>query len=105
MDEGVHLKQHHFRLDGSEMGKIFQGAAPTDDDTSVETTDEAPEGFPIEGLPERPEEFSPGLSPELRELVEAASELGDKSGSLQARSTQPRVAEPVARSKAIRYKK
>lgn len=24
MELGVHLKQHHFRLDGSEMGKIFQ---------------------------------------------------------------------------------
>ena len=101
MDEGVHLKQHHFRLDGSEMGKIFQGAAPTDDGTSVETTDEAPEGFPIEGLPERPEEFSPGLSPELRELVEAASELEDKP-----RTSPHGIAERVEpRSKAIRSKK
>ena len=100
MDEGAHLKQHHFRLDGSEMEKIFQGAAPTNDDSSVETTDEAPEGFPIEDLPERPEEFSPGLSPELQELVAAASEIG-----IHGKSRSARVAEPMPRSKGIRYKK
>ena len=31
MDLGVHRKQHHFRLDGSEMGKIFQGNSPAND--------------------------------------------------------------------------
>jgi Mn-containing catalase len=71
MDLGIHLKQHHFRLDGSEMEKIFQGSSPANDGTEVQTTDKAPAGAPIEGLPERPEEFAPGLTPELLEMVEA----------------------------------
>ncbi len=37
MDRGVHRKQHHWRLDGSEMGKIFQSVSPLTD-TDVETT-------------------------------------------------------------------
>lgn len=71
MDLGVHLKQHHFRLDGSEMGKIFQGSSPANDGTEVATEETAPEGAPPMDLPERPEEFAPGLTPELLEMVEA----------------------------------
>jgi Mn-containing catalase len=71
MDLGVHRKQHHFRLDGSEMGKIFQGTSPANDGLEVETTDKAPDGTPISSLPERPEEFAPGLTPELLEMVAA----------------------------------
>ena len=71
MDLGVHRKQHHFRLDGSEMGKIFQGSSPANDGFEVETTEKAPDGAPITGLPERPEEFAPGLTPELLEMVAA----------------------------------
>lgn len=70
MDRGVNNKQHHFRLDGSEMAKIFQGASPTADGSNLMTTDDPPEGFPIPEAPERPEEFSPGLTPELLQLVE-----------------------------------
>ncbi|MDB6153366.1 MAG: Mn-containing catalase [Chthoniobacteraceae bacterium] len=71
MDLGVHLKQHHFRLDGSEMGKIFNGKSPANDGAEVETTETAPEGAPAMDLPERPEEFAPGLTPELLEMVAA----------------------------------
>lgn len=71
MDQGLHLKQHHFRLDGSEMGKIFRGKSPANDGATVETADAPPKGAPITGLPERPEEFSPGLTSELLEMVEA----------------------------------
>jgi Mn-containing catalase len=71
MDQGLHLKQHHFRLDGSEMGKIFNGSSPANDGAEVETEDTAPEGVPVKDLPERPEEFAPGLTPELLEMVEA----------------------------------
>ena len=71
MDLGAHRKQHHFRLDGSEMGKIFQGSSPANDGFEVETTEKAPDGAPITGLPERPEEFAPGLTPELLEMVAA----------------------------------
>jgi Mn-containing catalase len=82
MEEGAHLKQHHFRLDGSMMSAIFQGAAPSgQEDDLLETTEEAPEGFPIQDLPERPEEFAPGLTPELMELVIAASEMAAPKGN------------------------
>lgn len=83
MDEGAHLKQHHFRLDSSEMGKLFQGSAPSNDGQVLETTMEPPEGFDVQDLPERPEEFAPGLTPELMELVEAAAgmEAGMRGGS------------------------
>jgi Mn-containing catalase len=73
MDAGVHLKQHHFRLDGSEMGQIFNGSSPANNGEEVETTETAPKGVPVSDLPERPEEFAPGLTPELMELVAAAS--------------------------------
>jgi Mn-containing catalase len=75
MDRGVHLKQHHFRLDSSMMGAIFNGTSPANDGELIETTDEAPQGYIIPDLPERPEEFSPGLSPELMELVAAAGKM------------------------------
>ena len=50
MDLGVHRKQHHFRLDGLEMGKSFQGNSPANDGFEVETTDKAPDGAPISRL-------------------------------------------------------
>jgi Mn-containing catalase len=78
MDERVHMKQHHFRLDSSQMGAIFQGAAPSgQDDDFLETTDVPPDGFEVEDLPERPEEYAPGLTPELMELVIAAADMAD----------------------------
>jgi Mn-containing catalase len=78
MDDGLHLRQHHWRLDGSEMGAIFQGKSPANDGSTVQTDMEPPEGAPFPDLPERPEEFSPGLSPELAELVEAAGKMAAK---------------------------
>ncbi len=71
MDAGVHLNQHHFRLDGSEMGKIFNGTSPANNGEEIWTPDEPPKGAPIQDLPERPEEFAPGLTPELLDMVEA----------------------------------
>src|SRR5215210_6243020 len=68
-ERGVNTMQHHWRLDGSQMGKIFQGTSPTNDGTILTTTDEPPQGFVIPDLAERPEEFAPGLTPELKELV------------------------------------
>jgi Mn-containing catalase len=78
MDRGVHRKQHHWRLDGSEMGKIFQGISPltdTDVETTLEADEDPPEGGPIPVGAERPEEFSPGLTPELMDLVQAAAKM------------------------------
>jgi Mn-containing catalase len=71
MDQGLHLKQHHFRLDGSEMGKIFNGSSPANDGAEIETAEDPPKGVPAQDLPERPEEFAPGLTPELLAMVEA----------------------------------
>ena len=69
MDQGLHNQQHHWRLDGSEMAKIFHGPSPTGSG-ALTTMSQPPAGAPIEMSPERPEEFSPGLTPELKELVE-----------------------------------
>ena len=74
MDKGLHNQQYHWRLDGSEMQKIFHGSSPSLSG-ELQTTATAPEGFPFTPGAERPEEFSPGLTPELMELVEQASQL------------------------------
>ncbi|MGV3615433.1 MAG: manganese catalase family protein [Fimbriimonas sp.] len=75
MSRGLHLRQHHFRLDGSEMDQVFKGSSPENNGTTVETQEEAPEGKPNPGAPERPEEFSPGLTPELKRLIEEAFQI------------------------------
>jgi Mn-containing catalase len=77
MDEGVHRKQYHWRIGGSEMATIFQGKSPlSDTDDILEATDEVPDGGLIPEAPERLEEFAPGLTPELMEIMEAAAKLG-----------------------------
>jgi hypothetical protein len=77
MDQGAHKIQHHWRLDGSEMAQIFDGLSPLSDrEETLETTDEAPQGAEFPDAPERPGEFSPGLTPELMELVEQAATIG-----------------------------
>jgi Mn-containing catalase len=99
MDEGVHRVQHHWRLDGSEMNLIFQGLSPLTDEEGVtlETTDTPPEGAPIPVGPERPEEFAPGLTPDLMEVMEQATKAARSrpkrtpvSGNGQERLTDPR---------------
>jgi Mn-containing catalase len=81
MDEGVHRVQHHWRIDGSQMRTIFQGASPlTDQDgVTLETTETPPPGAPIPLAPERPEEFAPGLTPELIEIMEQAAKEARRS--------------------------
>lgn len=69
MDQGVQNTQHHWRLDGSEMAKIFNGTSPSGSGELV-TTQKPPEGVPFVPDAERPEEFSPGLPPEIMQLVE-----------------------------------
>jgi Mn-containing catalase len=44
-------------------------------ETTLELDEDPPEGEPIPEGAERPEEFSPGLTPELMELVEAAAKM------------------------------
>ncbi|MEA2485662.1 MAG: Mn-containing catalase [Actinomycetota bacterium] len=77
MDDGVHRKQYHWRIGGSEMGIIFKGQTPlSDTDDLLEVPDDLPDGAPIPEAPERIEEFAPGLTPELMEIMEAAAKLG-----------------------------
>jgi Mn-containing catalase len=76
LDAGLHTKQFTFGADGLNLiAQVFSGSSPFNDGSKVETVDGLPEGFPIDMAPERPEEFSPGLTPELVELVQATAEL------------------------------
>jgi Mn-containing catalase len=75
VEKGANTKQHHFRLDGSLMSAIFRGESPTHDGSTLTTVDEPPEGFPIPFLPERPEEFAPGLTPELMALAQQLEQM------------------------------
>lgn len=73
LDAGIHREQYHFRLDSSQMSQIFQGEAPLNDGTELVTLKEPKQSYPIPLAPERPEEFAPGLDPELQELADAFS--------------------------------
>ena len=75
LDQGLHSKQYTFSLDQlSEAGRIFQGASPSKDGTTL-STEQAPEGVPYDIAVERPEEFGPGLDPELMAMVQAVAEM------------------------------
>jgi Mn-containing catalase len=74
MDMGIHNQQHHWRLDGSEMEKIFRGQSPSASG-ELQTTQKPPEGTPFRSGPERQEEFAPGLPPELMEMVDRVSQM------------------------------
>ena len=79
LDAGINREQYHFRLDSSQMGKIFIGSAPLNDGTDLVTLKEPRESYPIPMAPERPEEFAPGLDPELQELADALNDFKEKS--------------------------
>ncbi len=57
---------------------ILKRASP-DVEGELTGQEQAPWGFPITTGPERTEEFSPGLSPELMELANAARRMMGKS--------------------------
>jgi Mn-containing catalase len=78
IDAGINREQYHFRLDGSQMEKLYSGSAPANDDTELTTLKEPKESYAIPDAPERPEEFSPGLDPELQELADAYTEVKAK---------------------------
>ena len=75
LDAGIHREQYHFRLDSSQMESIFKGSAPFNDGTELVTLKEPRQSYPIPMAPERPEEFAPGLDPELQELADALTEF------------------------------
>lgn len=66
----LHNQQWTFASDSSEMAEIFKGASPFGDG-ELETIDGSPEGFDIPQMPERPEEFSPGLDAILKAKAKA----------------------------------
>ena len=76
LDLGLQSKQYTFSLDNlSEAGRIYQGASPSKDGTDLVSDQQAPEGVPSTIAVERPEEFAPGLDPELIALVQATAEM------------------------------
>jgi Mn-containing catalase len=81
IDAGINREQYHFRLDSSLMELLYTGSAPANDGTELTTLKEPRESYPIPTAPERPEEFSPGLDPELQELADAYTELKSKMSS------------------------
>jgi Mn-containing catalase len=75
LDAGIGREQYHFRLDSSLMQDIFKGASPLNDGTELVTLKEPRESYPIPLAPERPEEFAPGLDPELQAMADALAEF------------------------------
>ena len=76
VDAGLQSRQYSFDLAGqSEAGRIFQGASPSNDGTTLDASQQAPEGVPSTISVERLEEFSPGTDPELLALIQATAEL------------------------------
>jgi Mn-containing catalase len=87
LDFGIHREQYHFRLDSSQMEKIYSGSAPFNDGTELVTLKEPRQSFPIPMAPERPEEFAPGLDPELQNLADAFSEFKDNMLKTQLKTS------------------
>ena len=76
VEAGLQSKQYSFDLgDQSQAGKIFQGLSPSNDGTTLDASQQAPEGVPQVIAAERPEEFAPGADKELRALIEATAEM------------------------------
>lgn len=76
VERGLQSKQYSFDLTAaSEAGRIFQGASPSGDGTTLDASEQAPAGVPITISPERFEEFAPGADAELRQLIEATAEM------------------------------
>jgi Mn-containing catalase len=78
IDAGLHRQLFHMRLDSSQMEAIINGPAPVNDGTDLTTLAEPEEKYPDPGAPERPEEFAPGLDPELAALADALAEAKEK---------------------------
>ncbi len=81
LNQGLQSVQYTFSADNvSQADKLFRGASPSNDGTEL-TTAFMPEGSPLVMAPERREEFSPGLDPELLALVQAVAEMEVREAS------------------------
>ena len=75
VDLGLQSVQYTFDVDGAnQAAKLFRGASPSNDGTELSTA-VMPDGVPVTIAPERREEFSPGLDPELLALIQATAEV------------------------------
>ena len=100
IDAGINREQYHFRLDSSLMEQLYTGSAPANDGTELRTLKEPIESYPIPEAPERPEEFSPGLDPELAELADAFNDLKTK---IHKKSNGKSDSENKVRAKALTF--
>lgn len=89
IDAGINRQQYHFNLESSMLSTIFSGSSPANDGSSLIPMDEPELSFPDPGAPERPEEFSPGLDPELQALVDALDEYKEKEAKKKAAKRKP----------------
>jgi Mn-containing catalase len=81
LNQGLQSVQYTFSADNvSQADKLFRGASPSNDGTEL-TTAFMPDGAPLVMSPERREEFSPGLDPELLALVQAVAEMEVREAS------------------------
>jgi Mn-containing catalase len=101
LDLGLQSKQFSFDLkDQSEAGKIFQGASPSNDGTTLDASQQAPVGAPSTISPERLEEFAPGLDKDLLALIQATADMElAEVESFYGPSTAPKTAATAAASK------
>ena len=89
-DLGLQSKQYTFDLAAqSEAGRIFQGMSPSNDGTTLDASEQAPEGVPSVIAEERFEEYSPGLDKDLLALIQASAdiEMADVSNTYGPLST------------------
>lgn len=87
LDAGLHREQYHMRLDSSLMEQIYRGSSPFNDGTELTTLAAPRENYPIPVAPERPEEFAPGLDPELQKLADALTEFKENLLSPKKKSS------------------
>jgi Mn-containing catalase len=75
VDRGLQSVQYTFSADNqSQAAKLYRGASPSNDGTDL-SVELMPTGVPITIAPERREEFSPGVDPELLALIQATAEI------------------------------
>ncbi len=81
IEQGVENVQFDFRMDGTTMGAILNGPSPVPGDGNFSVAP-PPEGVPITPAPERSEEFSPGLPPELKAMAEQMAAMAESAATV-----------------------
>ncbi len=70
-NKNLHNQMWTFAKQGEEslLDKIFKGYSPFDYGGTLEVIEDFPEGVEIPSIPDAPQEFSPGLDAELKNLA------------------------------------